>query len=145
MPGVSRLIEHLQGRLPLAVATNGPRSLASLALADVDLLQPFDVIVSAEEQALEKPAPDVYLAACGLLGVDPSDAVAFEDSAVGAASACAAGLTVVLAPSQPGIRASVDLRVPRVDDDRVFSLLGLHGGAPALRPVAPNRVTDDRP
>jgi beta-phosphoglucomutase-like phosphatase (HAD superfamily) len=46
-----------------------------------------------------KPAPDVYLAAAGRLGVDPIDCVAIEDSANGLRSAAAAGMTVVAVPN----------------------------------------------
>ena len=58
--------------------------------------------MSAEEVARPKPAPDLYLRACELLGVEPSRCVAFEDSATGAASARAAGLYVIAVPSLPG-------------------------------------------
>ncbi len=45
-----------------------------------------------------KPAPDLYLHACEAIGVEPSDAVAVEDSANGVRSAKAAGLSCVVAP-----------------------------------------------
>ena len=48
--------------------------------------------------AAPKPAPDVYLKAADLLGVDPSDCLAFEDSDPGTAAALAAGMTVVQVP-----------------------------------------------
>lgn len=125
LPGAAFLIERLQPRMPLAVATNGPGALVSSALERVGLRRAFEAIVSAETQLRDKPAPDVYRAACIRLGVDPSDAIAFEDSAVGAESARRAGLTVVVVPSNPSDRVSADLRVSRLDDNRLASLLRL--------------------
>jgi len=46
-----------------------------------------------------KPAPDVYLLACDRLNIDPSDAIAFEDTAAGIASAKSAGLNCIAVPS----------------------------------------------
>jgi HAD superfamily hydrolase (TIGR01509 family) len=125
LPGAALLTERLQARMPLAVATNGPGDLVGRALERVRLRNAFAAVVSAETQARDKPAPDVYLAACAQLDVDPSDAIAFEDSAVGAQAARRAGLTVVLVPSNPRERIDADLRVPRLDDDRLASLLRL--------------------
>ena len=50
-----------------------------------------------------KPHPDVYLAACRLLGVQPRDAVAFEDSPPGVQAAKAAGMTCVGIPERDGV------------------------------------------
>jgi len=47
-----------------------------------------------------KPAPDPYLLACRDLDADPARSLAFEDSAIGVASAAAAGLRVVAVPNR---------------------------------------------
>ncbi|MFE2972171.1 HAD-IA family hydrolase [Streptomyces sp. NPDC059340] len=49
-----------------------------------------------------KPAPDLYLTACGALGAAFERSVAFEDSATGISSARAGGLYVAVVPSFPG-------------------------------------------
>lgn len=133
LPGAAFLIARLHMRMPLAVATNGPEGLVGDALERVNLRHAFDAIISAESQKRDKPAPDVYLAACAQLGVDPSDAIAFEDSAIGLCAARRAGLTAVLVPSDPSQRIAADLRVDRLDDHRVIGLLRLD-----------DVVTDDR-
>ena len=56
-------------------------------------------VVSSEEVARGKPAPDVYLEAARRLGVDPTDAAAVEDSEKGILSAKAAGMRVVVIPN----------------------------------------------
>ncbi|WP_037820786.1 HAD family phosphatase [Amycolatopsis sp. La24] len=58
----------------------------------------FAVVVSGDEVAEGKPAPEAYVRAAGLLGVDPTDCVAVEDSQTGAASARSAGMWVIGAP-----------------------------------------------
>jgi HAD superfamily hydrolase (TIGR01509 family) len=124
MPGAVTLLDALAGQLPLAVATNAPLEIAEAVLERAGLGRFFDRIVSAEETAQPKPAPDVYLEACRRLALEPLEAVAFEDSALGAQSARSAGLTVVAVP-ESGDRFEADLIAPRLDDARVFGLLGL--------------------
>jgi beta-phosphoglucomutase-like phosphatase (HAD superfamily) len=60
----------------------------------------FDVIAAGDEANAKKPAPDVFNLAIKRLGVDPSEALAFEDSRNGVLSAQAAGLRVVVTPSR---------------------------------------------
>ncbi len=102
--GARELIEALDGRLAMAVASNTAGSLVRQAL-DATGLQVFDVVTSGTDLGRPKPAPDVYLAACAGLGVDPGDAVAFEDSPMGVRSALDAGMFVVGVPE----RGDVDL------------------------------------
>jgi HAD superfamily hydrolase (TIGR01509 family) len=125
LPGVATLIERLRGDLGLAVATNGPRDIVASALRRLRLDAAFDDVVSAEALPREKPAPDVYLAACELLRVDPSRAVALEDSVLGAASARAAGLTVIQVANGAAEAADADLRLARIDDPALLAFLGL--------------------
>jgi HAD superfamily hydrolase (TIGR01509 family) len=127
LPGAQALTGALAAHLPLAVATNGPADLVVGMLERAGLAARFQTIVSAEDTAADKPAPDVYLEACRRLGVHPSDAVAFEDSPRGVRSAQRAGLTVVGVPSERGTRLDVDLAVGRLDDPRLVSWLGLAG------------------
>lgn len=99
MPGAVELVRMLSGQLPLAVVSNSPRHLVELALTRAGLQDAFEVWVAAEDVVHGKPAPDLYLAACHRLGVDPAEVVAFEDSRVGVDAARAAGLTVVGIPT----------------------------------------------
>jgi HAD superfamily hydrolase (TIGR01509 family) len=122
-PGARQLITKLATRMPLAVASNAPRDLVMDVLERLGSKGTFDVVVSAEETGAHKPAPDVYLEACGRLCVAPCDAIAFEDSLIGARAATSAGLVVVGVPSAPGLRLDADLVVSRLDDPRLLSLL----------------------
>jgi beta-phosphoglucomutase-like phosphatase (HAD superfamily) len=57
------------------------------------------VVVSSQEVARGKPAPDVYLEAARRLGVDPHTCAAVEDSHNGIRSAKAAGMRVIAIPN----------------------------------------------
>jgi beta-phosphoglucomutase-like phosphatase (HAD superfamily) len=68
-----------------------------------------------------KPAPDPYLQAAELLGVQPAQCLAVEDSVTGAASAEDAGCPVLVVPN--------DIEVPTGSRRRhVASLAGLDAG-----------------
>nr|WP_231980721.1 HAD family phosphatase [Tessaracoccus coleopterorum] len=64
----------------------------------MDLDGAVRVSVSTEEVERGKPAPDGFLRACALLGVDPSRSIAVEDSTNGINSALNAGMAVVAVP-----------------------------------------------
>ena len=82
---------------PRAIATSSGRESAARKLA-VSRLPAFAHVVTVDDVERPKPAPDPYLLAAQLLGVDPGACIAFEDSDTGAASARAAGMTVVQVP-----------------------------------------------
>jgi mannitol-1-/sugar-/sorbitol-6-phosphatase len=93
VPGASALLAGLT--LPWAVVTSAPRGLAVRRMVGAGLPVP-GVLVPADEIRHGKPAPDGYLRAAELLGVDPADCVAFEDAEPGVLSALDAGTRVVV-------------------------------------------------
>ncbi|MBA3739792.1 MAG: HAD family phosphatase [Chloroflexi bacterium] len=99
-PGAIELVEGLRGLdgVQLGLASNSPRFLVDDALATAGLTAAFEAIVTSDDVAHAKPAPDIYLLACQRLGVSPSEALALEDSASGVAAAKAAGLTCIAVP-----------------------------------------------
>lgn len=101
--GVRELIEKARkDGLALAVATTTNRPNVD-ALCQCcwgqDAEAIFDVIAAGDEVDAKKPAPDVYLLALERLGLDGSEAIAFEDSFNGLQSAIAASLQVFVVPS----------------------------------------------
>jgi beta-phosphoglucomutase-like phosphatase (HAD superfamily) len=60
----------------------------------------FAAVVSSEEVARGKPAPDVYLEAARRLGVAPAACVAVEDSRSGILAALAGGMRCVAVPNR---------------------------------------------
>ena len=59
----------------------------------------FTTVVTGDAVERGKPYPDPYLKAARLLGVEPADCLAIEDSNTGARSAEAAGATVLVVPN----------------------------------------------
>ncbi|MEH1016149.1 HAD family phosphatase [Micromonospora sp. CPCC 206060] len=96
--GSVAVVRRLAGRWPLGLASSSPTRLIAAALEATGLTDAFRFSLSTEETARGKPAPDVYLAVAGRLGVDPARCVAVEDSSNGVRSAAAAGMRVVAVP-----------------------------------------------
>ena len=94
--------------------------LAQAGFSDI-----FDLVVCSDEVAEPKPAPDLYLRACTVLGGNPADAIALEDSSTGVASARAAGVYVIGIPSLPTSRLDADLLAPSLEDPAVWDALKL--------------------
>ena len=125
MPGAVALVEALHGRRPIAVVSNTPRELVLRMLAQAGFSDIFDLVVCSDEVAEPKPAPDLYLRACTVLGGNPADAIALEDSSTGVASARAAGVYVIGIPSLPTSRLDADLLAPSLEDPAVWDALKL--------------------
>ncbi len=98
-PGAAEALDMIADLgIPMALVTNTVRELTDLALETIGRDR-FAVTVCGDEVAAGKPAPDPYLLAARLLGVNPADALAIEDSPTGTASARAAGCPVIVVPS----------------------------------------------
>jgi mannitol-1-/sugar-/sorbitol-6-phosphatase len=78
-----------------AVVTSAPRALALRRFSAAGLPVPR-VLVSAEDVARGKPAPDGFLQAARLLDVAADECLVFEDTAAGVTAAEAAGAAVVV-------------------------------------------------
>jgi HAD superfamily hydrolase (TIGR01509 family) len=127
-PGALELLAAVRtAGLPVGLASNSPRDFVERALAVAGLDNGrFDVVVSADDVAAPKPAPDLYLAACSALGAAPERAAALEDSQTGVASARAAGLYVIGVPYLPETRLDgASLTAGSLADPSVAAALGI--------------------
>lgn len=98
MPGAREALHTVRASgMRTALVTNTIRSIADLALDGLGRHY-FDVTVCGDEVPSGKPAPDPYLRAAQLLGVDPAHCLAIEDSPTGALSAERAGAAVLVVP-----------------------------------------------
>ena len=105
-PGAEELLESVnEAGVPAALVTSTHRRLTEIAL-DMMGRAHFKATVCGDEVAHPKPAPDAYLVAARLLGADPRQSVAIEDSPLGVASAEAAGCVVLAVPSEVPIEAA---------------------------------------
>ncbi|MFF3967437.1 HAD family hydrolase [Streptomyces griseorubiginosus] len=101
-PEMRRFVELLAAEgVPTAVASGSSREAIEAILAGTGLDAYLRTVVSADEVAHGKPAPDVFLEAARRLGAAPADCVVLEDAAPGAAAAHAAGMRCVAIPYVP--------------------------------------------
>jgi sugar-phosphatase len=84
-----------------AIVTSAPRALAKVRLAAAGIPLPA-LMVSAEDVANGKPAPDCFLLAATRLGVARQDCLVFEDAPAGIAAAEAAGCDVAVVTATHG-------------------------------------------
>jgi HAD superfamily hydrolase (TIGR01509 family) len=106
-PGARYALDFCESRgARLAVASSSPRRLIDAALGRFELAPRFAVVHSAEDEALGKPDPAIFLTTARLLGVDPERCVVFEDSAAGVLAATRAGMACVAVPERDATAAS---------------------------------------
>lgn len=98
MPGAADAVRGLAARWPLGLASSSPPSLIGAVLGEAGLAPLFAATMSTEQVARGKPAPDIYEAVAGALGVAAAACAGIEDSANGLRSAAAAGLRVIAVP-----------------------------------------------
>jgi HAD superfamily hydrolase (TIGR01509 family) len=98
MPGAVGAVTRLAARWPLGLASSAPRVLIETVLDAASLRGFFRAVLSTDEVARGKPAPDVYVRVAALLDVPPGRCAAVEDSSNGLRSAAAAGCAVIAVP-----------------------------------------------
>ena len=94
--GLVALLDRLQAhRLPFCIASSSTHERIRVALATMQLSDRFPHIFSAQDVALGKPAPDLFLHAAKCMKIAPADCLVIEDSPLGIAGATAAGMDSV--------------------------------------------------
>jgi beta-phosphoglucomutase len=122
---VREAVLYAAERVDLAVVSGSTRAEIEPVLEAAGLVETIDVIVSTDDIAQGKPDPEGYLRALELLGVEPGDSAAIEDSDAGVAAAKAAGLyCVAVTTTLPAERLSgADELAERVDRDLIRGLV----------------------
>lgn len=129
-PGAPEALRAVRAAgLPAALVTSTERALTEIALDSIGR-EFFAVTVCGDEvDGQNKPLPTPYRKAAALLGVDPADCVAVEDSPTGTESAVAAGCTVLVVPSEvpvsPGERRVLRDSLVGVDAEFLSGLLAV--------------------
>jgi HAD superfamily hydrolase (TIGR01509 family) len=99
MPGLIELLDEIDRcSLKKAVASSGIRRYVEAVLRANNLLDRFSVIITGDQVAHGKPAPDVFLAAARALNTDPQDCLVLEDAPAGVQAAKAAGMMCLAVP-----------------------------------------------
>ncbi|MCD7766974.1 MAG: HAD family phosphatase [Lachnospiraceae bacterium] len=94
-PGAARFLRYLKEQgVPTAIASSNSQELIRASLAHHHVEDCFDRIATSCEVAKGKPAPDIYLYAADLLGVEPTNCLVFEDIPMGVQAGKNAGMRV---------------------------------------------------
>lgn len=96
LPGLTGFLRETRRRdLSLGLVTNAPEENVQSVLQALLLEKTFDLAVLASDVGVGKPDPTPYRKAIKSLGVEPEEALAFEDSPTGISSATTAGIPTV--------------------------------------------------
>lgn len=90
----AELLKAFHGTLPIALASSGSRSGIDVIIERLGWRDHFAVIVTGQDVARGKPAPDIFLRAAECLGIAPARCLVFEDTDDGVAAARAAQMAV---------------------------------------------------
>ena len=97
--GLYILLDYLkENAYRLAVASSSPRWEVERHLKDAGVFECFEAVVCGDMIERSKPEPDIYIAACAQLGVEPEECWALEDSKSGLLSAARAGCMPIMVP-----------------------------------------------
>jgi len=98
-PGLLPLLDWVEQRaLPKAVGTSSNTAEADQCLTLAGIRDRFATVVTVDQVAAGKPAPDIFLLAAQRLGVPSHRCLVLEDSNAGVQAAQAAGMAVVMVP-----------------------------------------------
>ena len=115
-----------QTRVPVAIVSGAFRAEIEPVVEAAGIAGDVTTLVAADDVTKGKPHPEGYLRALERLEVEPADAVAFEDTEAGVASAKAAGLRcLAVRGTLPDERLSAaDELVDRIDVALIRRLVG---------------------
>ena len=134
LPGVVPTLEAARKvGLKLAVASSSPRAWVIGHLKRLELCSYFNYVVCMEDVPQVKPAPDLFQAALFGLGLNPHEAIAFEDSPNGITAARRAKIFTVGVPNAVSSRLNTShasLLLPRIDAIPLTDLLAVAEMAP---------------
>jgi HAD superfamily hydrolase (TIGR01509 family) len=80
------------GKIPMAVASGGTQKIIVQVLEHLKIRHLFNAVVTSEMVTNQKPAPDIFLEAARLIGVEPKFCRAYEDTDLGMQAIRSAGM-----------------------------------------------------
>jgi HAD superfamily hydrolase (TIGR01509 family) len=100
MPGIENTLQHLSSHLRMGIVTSSRREDFNTIHNKSSLLKYFEFVITEEDYARSKPAPDPYLLGLTKLGIPADLCLAIEDSPRGLLAATAAGIDCVIVRSE---------------------------------------------
>jgi len=94
--GIKSLLDLLKEKnYKLSVASSSAKANIKFVLDKLSLKKYFDFVISGEEVANGKPAPDIFLKVAGRLNMKSRNCIVIEDSTNGVKAAAAAGMKCI--------------------------------------------------
>jgi beta-phosphoglucomutase family hydrolase len=128
LPGAVDLVRRLRAKsVKQAVVSSAPRQNVETILEALALAAAFDALVTEQDVQRGKPDPQGYLLAAERLDVPPAKCIVIEDAPAGVEAAKRAGMRCIglAAARRPEDLAASDLVVATLEDDAVYSFLGI--------------------
>ena len=128
LPGAVPLLNRMRAAgVKTAVVSSAPCLNVETLLDALELADAFDTLVAEEDAERGKPDPQGYQVAAERLGMTPEECVVIEDAPGGVEAAKRAGMRCIglAAGREPGALAAADIVVGGLEDDAVYSFLGI--------------------
>jgi HAD superfamily hydrolase (TIGR01509 family) len=133
MPGLLDLLAALeQAKLPKAIATSSGPQFAHKVLAQLNLVQRFQFILTCDDIVEGKPHPEIYLKAAERFDLPPAELLILEDSFNGCQAAINSGAFAVAVPGGHSHRhdfSAAALVIDTLADRRLYRVLGIDAPA----------------
>jgi len=100
LPGAQEALAWCRANYPLGLASGSHKQLVRAAVEGMGWAPLFTEILSSDDCAAGKPAPDVYLEVIRRLGVQPEETAIIEDAPSGILAGHAAGARVIAVPNR---------------------------------------------
>lgn len=94
-PGAVELVRAAKQRGPVGVCSGSVRETVGTMLERIGVRDVLDALVCGDDVPRMKPAPDGYLLAAKMIGVEPGACLAIEDTPTGIRAGKSAGMRVV--------------------------------------------------
>lgn len=108
--GLYELLAYIKAcGIIIGVATSSSRQSDEKTLTQIGVMPYVQQLICGDMVREAKPSPEIYQTACARLQVEPSQALALEDSLHGIASAYHAGMQVIMIPDLMRDSSSVDV------------------------------------
>jgi beta-phosphoglucomutase len=112
--GAIELLEELQGKIKIALATMSPRKVIDAILSEKKIKKYFNVVFSADEVISPKPNPEIFLISAKSLGIESKDCIVVEDSVFGIKAAKEAKMKCIAVSSGAYSREELQKEQPNI-------------------------------
>ena len=120
--GALELLETLQGRVKVGLASMNNREIISLILRTKNMQKFFDVVITANDIKKSKPNPEIFLKCAAKLKCKPNKCAVVEDSIFGVEAAKAAKMGCIAVHTGAYSREEINEAKPELTVDSLLEI-----------------------